>query len=80
MDWDTNLVRYGEMDEDEEAESLRRVLEEQKAEQACIRAAEKKGESSKKGKWVAEEDELSQVRKRSQVSMMESQGWQPCDA
>ena len=79
MDLDTNLARYGETDEDEEAESLRKILEEQKAERAHIQAAEKKGESLKKGKRAAEEDESSQARKRSRVGTMESRGWQPCD-
>ena len=80
MDLDTNLAQYGETDEDEEAKSLWKILEEQKAEQACIWAAEKKGESSKKGKRVAEEDESSQARKRSRVGTMENRGWRPCDA
>ena len=80
MDLDTNLGRYGETDEDDEAESLQKILEEQKAERARIQAAEKKGELSKKGKRAAEEDESSQARKRSQVGTMESWGWQPCDA
>ena len=80
MDLDTNLAWYGKTDEDEEAESLWKILEEQKVERAHIRVAEKKGELSKKGKQAAKEDELSQARKRSRVGTMESRGWQPCDA
>jgi hypothetical protein len=81
MDLDMNMERYGEMDKEEQAENLRKALEAQKVERAHIRAAEKKGESSKKGKQVAEEDdnEGSKLAKRSRVGLKGNR-WVACDA
>ena len=63
-----NMVQYGETDKDEEAENLQKVTEAQQAERECIQAIQKRGESSKKAKQVAEEDE-GMSSKRIQLSL-----------
>ena len=79
MDLETNMVWYGETDKDEEAENLWKVTEVQQAERERIQAIQKRGKSSKKAKWAAEEDEGTSS-KRIWLGPRIGGEWVPCDA
>ena len=79
MDLETNMVQYGETDQDEEAENLWKVTKVQQAKRECIWVLQKRGKSSKKTKWVAKEDEGASS-KRIQLSLRIGREWVPCDA
>ena len=79
MDLETNMAQYRETDKDEEAKNLRKVTEVQQAERERIWAIQKRGESSKKAKQAAEEDEGTSS-KRIQLGLRIGGEWVPCDA